>query len=51
MSDALKLQVAGLLFAFYLPAQSVAPEEGAKVVVLQRNGGELRTHRPREGKA
>jgi mannose-6-phosphate isomerase-like protein (cupin superfamily) len=51
MSNALKLLVAVLLFAFCLPPQTVAPAEGAKAVVLQKNEGELRTRRPREGVA
>jgi mannose-6-phosphate isomerase-like protein (cupin superfamily) len=51
MFNALKLLVAVLLFAFCLPAQTFAPAEGAKAVVLQKNEGELRTRRPREGVA
>lgn len=34
-----------------VPAQSPAPDGGAKPVVLQKNDGDLRTRRPREGVA
>src|SRR5580700_12163711 len=51
MSDALKLLVAILLCAQYVPAQTASTERGAKPVVLQKNEGELRTRRPREGVA
>jgi mannose-6-phosphate isomerase-like protein (cupin superfamily) len=49
MSNALKLLVAILLCAQCVPAQTAAPEGGAKAIVLQKNEGELRTRRPREG--
>ena len=51
MSDALKLLVAILLCAQYFPAQNASMEGGAKAIVLQKNEGELRTRRPREGVA
>jgi mannose-6-phosphate isomerase-like protein (cupin superfamily) len=51
MPDALKLLVTVLLFAFCLPSQTAAPDEGAKAVVLQKYEGEPRTRRPREGVA
>jgi mannose-6-phosphate isomerase-like protein (cupin superfamily) len=51
MHNALKLFVAVLPCAFCPPAQTVAPDGGARPVVLQKNEGELRTRRPREGAA
>jgi mannose-6-phosphate isomerase-like protein (cupin superfamily) len=51
MSNALKLLVLVPLCALYVPAQTAAPDGAAKPVVLQRNEGELRTRRPREGVA
>jgi len=51
MCDALKLLVAILLCAQYVPAQTASTEGGAKAIVLQKNEGELRTRRPREGVA
>jgi mannose-6-phosphate isomerase-like protein (cupin superfamily) len=51
MSNALKLLVVVLLCALYLPAQTAAPGGDGKPAVLQKNDGELRTRRPREGVA
>src|ERR1700751_997760 len=51
MSDTLKLLIAILLCAQYVPAQTAFTEGGAKAIVLQKNEGELRTRRPREGVA
>lgn len=51
MSNALKLFVAVLLCAHYTPAQTAAPDGGARPIVLQKNEGEVRTRRPREGVA
>jgi quercetin dioxygenase-like cupin family protein len=49
MSNALRLFVAVFLCARCVPAQSPAAEGGSKPVVLQKNDGDLRTRRPREG--
>ena len=51
MSNALRLFVAVFLCVRCVPAQSPAPDSGAKPVVLQKNDGDLRTRRPREGVA
>ena len=51
MSNAFKLLVVVLLCAQCVPAQTAAPEGGAKPAVLQKNEGEFRTRRPREGVA
>ena len=51
MSNALRLFVAIFLCVRCVPAQSPAPDGGAKPVVLQKNDGDLRTRRPREGVA
>ncbi len=51
MSHAVKLLAVVLLCAQCVPAQTVASEGGAKAIVLQKNEGELRTRRPREGVA
>jgi mannose-6-phosphate isomerase-like protein (cupin superfamily) len=51
MCHTLKLLVAILLCAQYVPAQTASTEGGAKAIVLQKNEGELRTRRPREGVA
>lgn len=51
MSNALKLLVAILLCVQCVPAQTPAPVENAKPIVLQKNEGEPRTRRPREGVA
>jgi hypothetical protein len=51
VSDALRLFVAVFLRVRCVPAQSPAPEAGAKPIVLQKNDGDLRTRRPREGVA
>jgi len=51
MSNPLTLLIAILLYAPCLPAQTRVPDEGAKPTVLQRNEGEPRTRRPREGVA
>src|ERR1700730_887259 len=51
MSDTLKLHIAILLCAQYVPAQTASTAGGAKAIVLQKNEGELRTRRPREGVA
>ena len=49
MPNAFRLLVAGLLYVLCLPAQISNPDEPAKPLVLQKNEGELRTRRPREG--
>ena len=49
MSDALKLLFPFWLCALYLPAQTATPAQQARPMVLQKNEGELRTRRPREG--
>src|SRR5262252_4403639 len=49
MRNALKLLFLVWLCALYLPAQTATPVEEAKPVVLQKNEGELRTRKPREG--
>lgn len=51
MSNALRLVVAVLLCAVCLPAQTAALDERPKSVVPQKNEGEWRTRRPREGVA
>ena len=51
MSNALKLIVAVVLCVQCVCAQAPAPGEEAKPLVLQKNEGELRTRRPREGVA
>lgn len=51
MSYALKLLVLVLLCALCVSAQTPAPDANGKPVVLQKNEGELRTRRPREGVA
>ena len=51
MSNAFKLLVVILLCALNVPAQTLAPDGSGKPVVLQKNEGELRTRRPREGVA
>jgi mannose-6-phosphate isomerase-like protein (cupin superfamily) len=51
MSNALRFFVAVFLCARSVPAQSPAPDGGAKPLVLQKNDGQLRTRRPREGVA
>jgi mannose-6-phosphate isomerase-like protein (cupin superfamily) len=51
MSNALKLFVAVFLCVRCVLAQSPAQDGGAKPVVLQKNDGDLRTRRPREGVA
>jgi mannose-6-phosphate isomerase-like protein (cupin superfamily) len=51
MSNAFKLSVVVLLCALCVPAQTPAPDGSGKSVVLQKNEGELRTRRPREGVA
>ncbi len=48
MSNTFKPLVALMLYTLCLPAQTPAPE-AAKPLVLQKNEGELRTRRPREG--
>lgn len=50
MSNVLRF-VAVLLYALCLSAQTAAPDESPKPVVLQKNEGEWRTRRPREGVA
>jgi mannose-6-phosphate isomerase-like protein (cupin superfamily) len=47
--NALKLLFLVWLCALYLPAQTATADEQAKPVVLQKNEGELRTRRRREG--
>lgn len=49
MPNAFRLLVTVLLYALCLPAQTSAPDEAAKPLVLQKNEGELRTRRQREG--
>ena len=51
MSNVLKLLVLVLLSAGCTPAQTPSPHGDAKPVVLQKNEGELRTRKPREGVA
>jgi mannose-6-phosphate isomerase-like protein (cupin superfamily) len=51
MFNALKPLIVILLCAQCVSAQTAAPEGGAKAIVLQKNEGELRTRRPREGVA
>jgi mannose-6-phosphate isomerase-like protein (cupin superfamily) len=51
MANALRLFFAVFLCALCLPAQSPAPDGGAEPIVLQKNDGDLRTRRPREGVA
>ena len=49
MPEVLKLLFLVWLCALYLSAQTAPPVEEAKPVVLQKNEGELRTRKPREG--
>jgi quercetin dioxygenase-like cupin family protein len=49
MSNAPKFLIAVLLCAHCLTAQTPGGEESAKAVVLQKDEGEVRTRRPREG--
>jgi hypothetical protein len=51
MSNALKRLVVVLLYALCVPVQTAAPDAGGNAIVLQKNEGELRTRRPREGVA
>jgi mannose-6-phosphate isomerase-like protein (cupin superfamily) len=51
MSNTLKLLVAVLLCIQCVPAQTPASDETGKAVVIQKNEGEVRTRRPREGVA
>src|SRR5690348_18452211 len=51
MSNTLRLFVAVFLCVLCVPAQSPAPDGGGKPIVLQKNDGDLRTRRPREGVA
>src|ERR1700751_3790343 len=51
MSNAYKLVAAILLCAQCAAAQSTAPGGGPPPLVLQKDEGELRTRRPREGVA
>jgi quercetin dioxygenase-like cupin family protein len=51
MANTLKLLVAVLLWIQCVPAQTRTPDESGKAVVLQKNEGEVRTRRPREGVA
>ena len=51
MSNALKFVVVVLLCSLYPPTQTATPDENPKPVVLQKNDGEWRTRRPREGVA
>src|SRR5260370_4219375 len=51
MAHAVKLLAVVLMCDQCRPAQTVASEGGAKAIVLQKNEGELRTRRPREGVA
>ena len=49
MSRTLKLLVTFLLLVQCASAQTPAPVEGARPLVLQKNEGDLRARRPREG--
>ena len=49
MANAIKLLVVVLLFALYAFDQTAQHDGDAKPVVLQRDEGEVRTRRPREG--
>jgi mannose-6-phosphate isomerase-like protein (cupin superfamily) len=49
MSKVLRVLVAVFLCVRCIPAQSPAPDGGAKPMVLQKNDGDFRTRRPREG--
>ena len=49
MSNVLKLLLLVWLCAFHFPAQTATPVEEVRPVVLQKNEGELRTRKPREG--
>src|SRR5215471_13224220 len=49
MSNAPKLLLLVWLCAVYFPAQTAILDEKAKPVVLQKDEGELRTRKPREG--
>jgi mannose-6-phosphate isomerase-like protein (cupin superfamily) len=49
MPSVLKLLVLVLLSPSCIPAQTLAPDGNAKPVVLQKNEGELRARKPREG--
>jgi mannose-6-phosphate isomerase-like protein (cupin superfamily) len=49
MSNVVKIFAVVLLCVFCVPAQTAAPDASAKPVVLQKDEGELRTRRPREG--
>lgn len=49
MPNALRPLVAVLLYTLSTPAQTSSPDEAAKPLVLQKNEGDLRTRRPREG--
>src|SRR5579864_4250234 len=51
MSNALKLLVLVLLSALCVPAQTPALDASGKPIVLQKNEGQPRTRRPREGVA
>jgi mannose-6-phosphate isomerase-like protein (cupin superfamily) len=51
MANALNLLVVVLLCAPCVPPQTPAPDASGKPLVLQKNEGELRTRRPREGVA
>ena len=51
MSQALKLLVVLFLCVHCVPAQAPAPVQDAKPLVLQKDEGEFRTRRPREGVA
>jgi mannose-6-phosphate isomerase-like protein (cupin superfamily) len=51
MSNAPQLPIVLLLYALCVPAQSPAPDASGKAVVLQKDEGDLRTRRPREGVA
>jgi hypothetical protein len=44
-----KMLVVILLYALCVRAQTPAPDASGKPVVLQKNEGEPRTRRPREG--
>ncbi|HKW61747.1 MAG TPA: cupin domain-containing protein [Candidatus Acidoferrum sp.] len=49
MAKTFRLFFSVVLFALCLPAQTSTPGEGVKPLVLQKDEGELRTRRPREG--
>jgi len=49
MSHSFKLLFAAVLLTVNVPAQTAGPDGPAKPLVLQKNEGEYRARRPREG--